>query len=84
MISSLLEISTTKFLRLTKSHIKLHEPAGLIIYIKKRCKDRNAKQMKKWQLALQFLSPHLDMRDPERKPMRGEDHYSVAFGEGRS
>ena len=84
MISSLLEISTSKFLRLTKLHTKLHEPAGLIIYIKKRCKDRNAKQMKKWQHALQFLSPRLQMRDLMGKPMRGEDHYSVAFGEGRS
>ena len=83
MISSLVEISTSKFLRLTKLHTKLHEPEGLIINIKERCKDRNAKQMKKWQLALQFLSPHLHMRDLVRKPMRGEDHYSVAFGEGR-
>ena len=45
MISSLVEISTSKFLRLTKLHTKLHEPVGLIILIKERCKDRNAKQI---------------------------------------
>ena len=31
-----------------------------------------------------ILSPHLHIRDPLRKRMRGENHYGVAtFGEGK-